>query len=359
MGFYLNDWRRFSDLNRLERVYRATAEAIDAASYDAVLVNACRFLQAPSLLAHLTTPNVYYCHEPPRRFLQRACREDAGPLTAYQRLRSLWHRPATKLLDSVIARRDRRNFSAADAVLTNSRFTAAVIEKYYDSPAQVCRLGVDTDRFRPSTGNRRDYVVSVGALEPHKGFDFVVRSLALLPEVGRPELVIVANYLNPGVATDLHRLARAHGVAMRVMEAVTEDELVALYQGARAFVYAPHEEPFGLAVLEAMACGIPVVAVAEGGVVESVMAGASGLLTDRKESLFAEALSRVLSDGELAMAMGNEGRRLAKTDWSWQAAGRRLEAHLEEVVSGHQRTGLKPLLSAGAVRQPTQRADRR
>jgi glycosyltransferase involved in cell wall biosynthesis len=107
-----------------------------------------------------------------------------------------------------------------------------------------------------------------------------------------------------------------------------------------------------------MACGIPVVAVAEGGVVESVMAGASGLLTDRKESLFAEALSRVLSDGELAMAMGNEGRRLAETDWSWQTAGRRLEAHLEEVVSGHRRTGLKPLLPAGAVRQPTQRADR-
>lgn len=355
LGFYLNDWRRFSDLNRLEQVYQATAQAIDAEGYDVVLVNACRFLQTPSLLPHLATPNVYYCHEPPRRFLQRVCRENAGPLTMYQRLRSSWHRPATMLLDSVIARRDRRNFSAAGTVLTNSLFTAGVIEKYYGGRAQVCRLGVDAGRFQPSADCGRDYVLSVGALEPHKGFDFVVRSIALLPNETRPELVIVANYVNPGVATNLQRLADQHGVTMRLMEAVTEDDLAALYREARVFAYAPYEEPFGLAVLEAMASGIPVVAVAEGGVVESVRPGASGLLTDRREHLFAEALSRVLLDDDLARSMGNEGRRLAATGWTWEAAGRRLEAHLEEAASAHRRPRVNPL-PATAVYQPTRKS---
>ena len=332
LGFYLNDWRRYRDLSALERASRDAAKAIDAEAYDVVLANACRFLQSPAVLPYLTTPSAYYCHEPPRRFLQQVCAEDVGPLTTYQRLRSWWHKPARIQLDSVIKRRDRRNFAAAGAVLTNSRFTADLIGRYYGREATVCRLGVDAERFHPADATRGDYVLSVGALEPHKGFDFLVRSVGLLTEESRPELRIVANYVNPGVATDLRRLAEARGVSLSVMEAVDEDELVAQYQQARVFAYAPHEEPFGLAVLEAMACGLPVVAVAEGGVLESIRPGESGLVTNREEQAFAEALSRVTSDGELAQSLGGAGRRSAVTDWTWDAAGRRLESHLADVA---------------------------
>jgi glycosyltransferase involved in cell wall biosynthesis len=236
------------------------------------------------------------------------------------------------LLDSIIKRRDRRNFAAAGVVLTNSRFTADLIGRYYGREATVCQLGVDAERFHPADASRGDYVLSVGALEPHKGFDFLIRSVGLLPRESRPELRIVANYVNPGVATDLRRLAEAHGVSLSVMEAVAEDELVAQYQQARVFAYAPHEEPFGLAVLEAMACGVPVVAVAEGGVMESVRSGESGIVTSRDEQAFADALSRVIADRELAQSFGAAGRRLAVTDWTWDAAGRRLESHLADVA---------------------------
>ncbi|MEK7734131.1 MAG: tyrosine-type recombinase/integrase, partial [Pseudomonadota bacterium] len=97
--------------------------AIDAGEYDVVFVNACRFLQAPSVLRYLVTPSVYYCHEPPRRFVQAACRSDAGPLTLYQRLRSSWHAPARKLLDGVLARRDR-----------------ALLELFYSSGLRLAEL---------------------------------------------------------------------------------------------------------------------------------------------------------------------------------------------------------------------------
>ncbi len=333
-GLYLNEWRRYRDLDDLERASRRAAAAIDGKGYDAVLVNACRFLQSPSVIPYLKTPRIYYCHEPPRRFLQAVCREDAGPLTAYQRLRSWWHRPARAVLDSVIARRDRRNVSAADAVLTNSRFTAGVVERYYGRAADVCRLGVDADRFHPNN-THGDYLLSVGALEPHKGFDFLVRSVAKLPERSRPELVIVGNYANPGVARNLERLAAEREVRLSLRVGLDEDELVRAYQKARAFAYAPHEEPFGLAVLEAMACGLPVVAVAEGGVVESVRPGVTGLATARQEEEFADALSRVLSDPDLARSMGREGRRLAETEWTWEAAGQRLEVALAEAAESN------------------------
>ena len=327
-GLYLNEWRRYSDLNRLEEVCRMAAAAIDNGAHDVVFVNSCRFLQTPSVLPYLSTPSVYYCHEPPRRFTQAVCREDGGPLTLYQRLRASWHRPAKKLIDSVIARRDRRNFAAAGAVLTNSSFTASQAERHYGRNPAVCRLGVDTERLLPSETRAGDYVISVGALEPHKGFDFLVRTIGLLAEAVRPELVIVSNWANPGVEKDLRRLARANGVSMRLMVAVTEDELLSLYQQARVFAYAPHEEPFGLAVLEAMACGLPAVAVAEGGVMETVRAGETGLLVPRDEAAFARALASILSDNALARSMGTEGRHLAVTDWTWEAAAVRLEEHL-------------------------------
>lgn len=332
MGFYLNEWRRYSDLNCLEKVYKSAARAIDAEGYDVVLVNPCRFLQTPSVLRYLETPSVYYCHEPPRRFVQAKCRSDSGPLTPYQRFRAAWHTPARKLLDRALARRDRANYASAGTVLTNSQFTASLIQRYYGREARVCRLGVDAAVLHPGESAPGSYVLSVGALEPHKGFDFIVRSVALLPENSRPGLMIVANYVNPGVETDLRRLAESLSVRLYLEVGLTDHELLARYQGARVFAYAPHEEPFGLAALEAMACGLPVVAVAEGGVLESVYPGENGLLSARLESDFAAALAQVLTDDGLRSALGQRGRRLAITDWTWEAAALRLEAHLNEAA---------------------------
>jgi glycosyltransferase involved in cell wall biosynthesis len=331
LGLYLNEWRRYRDLGVMEEISRHVAAAIDGETHDVVLVNACRFLLAPSVLAYLTSPCAYYCHEPPRRFLQDECRPDAGPLTAYQRLRSWWHRPGRAVLDSVMARRDRRNVAAADVVLTNSEFTSEVVSGYYGRSFRVCRLGVNPDRFRPNGGARGDYVLSVGELQHHKGFDFLIRALAELPRRTRPELVIFANYGNPAVADHLEGLAARHGVTLR-LRAGPEDELVRAYQGARAFVYGSHKEPFGLVVLEAMACGLPVVAVEEGGVPEIVLPEVNGLLCPRDEQIFAETLSRVLGDSHLADSMVREGRRLAETEWTWEAAAERVEAQLSSVA---------------------------
>ncbi len=329
----MNDVRVLQDLRDIDRVSGEAAAAIDADGYDAVLVSACRYLQAPAVLAHLQTPAAYYCHEPPRRFLQPRCRPDAGPLTPYQRLRALWHAPARAVVDRELAAADRRHVRAARSVLTNSRFTATLIDRYYGRPAEVCGLGVDPLRFQPG-GRRGDYVLSVGAIDNHKGFDFLVEALALLPAASRPRLVLAGNYANPGVADHLRRLADRGGVGLTQRVGITDDELAAVYAGAAAFVYASHDEPFGLAVLEAMASGLPVVAVAEGGVVESVVPGETGRLVARDPGAFAGALSEVLADATLARTLGEAGRRRVESEWTWDAAARRLERALEVVATG-------------------------
>jgi glycosyltransferase involved in cell wall biosynthesis len=327
-GLYLNEVRQLLDLRDLQRASRDVAAEIDERRYDAVLVDACRFTQAPSVLSYLGTPHAYYCHEPPRRFLHKEARPDAAPLSLYERARHAWHAPARILYDRTVQETDQRNVRSAQALLTNSEHTSGLLRSYYGRDASVVRLGVDAQRFTPCTSASGDYVLSVGALEPHKGFDFLVRSVSRIPRRLRPPLVIAGNTDGAGVGADLRRLALSLDVNLRVVVNVTEQHLLSLYHGAAAFVYSPHKEPFGLVVLEAMACGLPVVAVAEGGPLESVIEGETGYLPPRDEDAFAEALARVLSDESLASDFSSAGREVVEREWTWEAAARRIEAHL-------------------------------
>ncbi|HEY7802268.1 MAG TPA: glycosyltransferase family 4 protein [Dehalococcoidia bacterium] len=328
LGLYLNELRQRGDLNRLEYVWRDVATAVDIGAYDAAFVSACRYLQAPSVLAFLRTPAAYYCHEPPRRFVEPARRPDAGPLPLYRRLRAAWHRPAARALDRVLAQRDRRNVAAARVVLTNSRFNAARVGAYYERPAEVCHLGVDAERFRPTDVEPAPYVLSVGAIDRHKGHDFLVEALALVPPDARPPLLVAGNYANDAVAGELRAQAMRAGVDLTLRVGIAERDLPEIYARARVFVYAAHNEPFGLAVLEAMAAGVPVVAVSEGGVVDSVVPNMTGLLVPRDASAFADALRSLLVEPERAQSLGRQGRIVAERDWTWDAAARRVDDSL-------------------------------
>ena len=92
-------------------------------------------------------------------------------------------------------------------------------------------------------------------------------------------------------------------------------------------VYAPRLEPFGYAPLEAAACGLPVVAKAEGGVRETVVDAVTGFLVDDDEQL-GPSIARLLHQPELARLMGRSARRNAEATWSLDAATTRLEAQL-------------------------------
>ncbi len=342
---YLNDLRRYGDLSTLEATYGDIARKIDGGAYDAVLVSACRYLQAPSVLAGLRTPTAYYCHEPPRRFLPAGYSTGGGPLRRYRRMRQLWHRPADAIIERLLRERDQRNVAAADVVLTNSYFTASLIASYYRREARVCYLGVDTARA-PRAKPQADYALSVGAIEHHKGFDFIIESVAALEPDIRPPLMIVGNATNPDVKEHLQRLAHERGVRLTIRSDVSDDELGAAYAGARVFAYAPHHEPFGLAALEAMAAGLPVVAVAEGGVTESVVDGVNGITTPRDTARFADALARVLWEPNWARELGAAGRMRVEAYWTWDAAAKRVEDALALVARGRHST---PYVSARAA----------
>jgi glycosyltransferase involved in cell wall biosynthesis len=82
-----------------------------------------------------------------------------------------------------------------------------------------------------------------------------------------------------------------------------------------------------------MAAGVPVVAVSEGGVVDSVVPNMTGLLVPRDAAAFADALRSLLVEPERAQSLGRQGRIVAERDWTWDAAARRVEDSLLAAAS--------------------------
>jgi glycosyltransferase involved in cell wall biosynthesis len=180
-------------------------------------------------------------------------------------------------------------------------------------------------------------VLSVGALRPNKGFDFLIESLARIPQALRPPLTIVSNYQDPFERAYLESLSQCQGVDLRLLQLVDDKTLVELYNRAMLTVYAPILEPFGLVPLESMACGTPVVAVAEGGVRETVVDGVTGILVDRDTPQFAQAVCDLLDARERLTCYGRQAREYVLERWTWDAAVKRLEDHLREIASGGRR----------------------
>src|SRR4029079_12849962 len=107
---------------------------------------------------------------------------------------------------------------------------------------------------------------------------------------------------------------------------------------ASMLVYAPRLEPFGFASLEANACATPVIAVAEGGLRETIIPGMNGLLVENDALAMAQAINQLRANPTFARQLGENGRKLVEQQWSLQAAQDRIEQQLLRVVGRTERT---------------------
>lgn len=163
---------------------------------------------------------------------------------------------------------DESSSSRVDHFVANSNNVSRRIEKYYRRPSDVIHPPVDTEFFRPDESvPAGDYHLAVSALVPYKRIDLAVRAFN---ETGAPLKIV-------GTGPDEMELKKASRPNISFLGAVGPAELRRLYQGARAFLL-PGEEDFGIAPLEAQACGTPVVALGRGGALETVVPGETGVL---------------------------------------------------------------------------------
>lgn len=194
----------------------------------------------------------------------------------------------------------------------------------------------DGARFRRRHGiaAERPVVVHVGRLAHEKNLDFLFRAVARAARQRAGLLFVVAGEgpARPG----LERLAHALGLAQRVLWLGYLDrrsELPDLYAAGDLFAFASRTETQGLVLLEAMALGTPVVALAERGTRDLLAAGRGALVPVSDEAEFAAAIERLLGDPALRRRLADEARELARS-WSAGAFARRLAGVYENLLAG-------------------------
>jgi glycosyltransferase involved in cell wall biosynthesis len=137
---------------------------------------------------------------------------------------------------------------------------------------------------------------------------------------------------NDAYIRELMELAKNAGIALDLRCNVSDRELVRLYSAASLFLYAPRLEPFGLAPLEASACGLVTVGVAEAGTREGITVGENGFLVPADEALFARKIDDLLADRPGLEDMAALARDCVVRKWSMQEAVRRLERVLSQLA---------------------------
>jgi glycosyltransferase involved in cell wall biosynthesis len=199
-------------------------------------------------------------------------------------------------------------------------------------PSMVIPNGVDPAEFAGADAAESDlgrYVLGVGRLVPQKGFDLLIDAFATTELAGMNLVIAGDGYEREALAGR----AVARGIADRVhlLGTVDRTRLPALMRGAHAFALPSRSEPFGIALLEAMAAGVPAVSTAAGGIPEFATDELNALLVATNDvSALASALRRVAIDDGLRSRLAAEGMRTAG-ELAWSKIAQRYEAVYEDV----------------------------
>lgn len=258
--------------------YPLAFESLDLRGYDVVITNKSGFCHG--VITPPATLHICYCLTPTRylwntwEYLEReqVGRTGRAILTPFLQFLRLWDRLAADRVDRFVA---------------ISREVQHRIARVYRRPSDIIYPPVHIERFRPADGPH-DYYFIASRLIPYKRIDLAVTAFN---ELGLP-LVIA------GDGRDRRRLEAMAKPNVRFLGRVSDEKLAELMAGCRAFIF-PGLEDFGIAPVEALAAGRPVIAFAGGGALDTVMDGVTGVLfhAQTPEALV-EAVRRMEAFGE-------------------------------------------------------------
>ncbi len=237
--------------------YPAAIESLDLRGYDIVISSSSAW--AHGVLVDPGAVHICYCHNP----FRYAWSEREATLAA----RNPLTRPALRILLSRWRQWDWIAAQRVDAYVANSAITAARVQRYFGRESTVLHPPVELSRFSPGPVGAHHLVLA--ELMAHKRIDVAIRAFN---ELGLPLVVV-------GDGPEWRRLRRLAGPTVRLTGRISDAEVADLLRGAQALVVTAEEE-FGIAAVESLASGRPVIALRSGGVLETVTEGRTGTFYD-------------------------------------------------------------------------------
>jgi len=236
---------------------------------------------------------VYYCHTPPRHaYDMRQYYLNKVPAAL---------RPVANGVLDVLKKRYERSLSRMDCIVANSENVRGRLQRDLGMDAKVIHPPIDTDRF-VWTG-QQDYFISLARLEPKKRIDRVIEAFRAMPD---QRLVVASGGRDEARLREL--AADAPNVTFTSW--LSEARLRELVGAARAAIYIPQDEDFGMSPVEAMSAGKPVIGVREGGLTETVVDGETGVLVPPEATVesLVEAICSMTAKRALSMREACEAR---------------------------------------------------
>jgi glycosyltransferase involved in cell wall biosynthesis len=312
---------------------RACAEQIGRGGFDILFANSCIFFRTTAIGRFVSIPSVIYLGEPYRWLYEALPRLPwlAPPDRSASLLKPSTLKAAVadwKLIRNLRlqAREEFENAAGFNGILVNSYFSRESVLRAYGLDADVCYLGISSELFVDKNLSRTS-LVGLGSITPAKNVRLCIEAVGKV-SAPRPALIWVGNIADTGYLDEMKALARSRDVVFEAKVGVSDSELVDILNHAIALLYAPRLEPFGLAPLEANACGVPVIAVAEGGVRETMVNEVTGLLAENSPTAMGEAIERLATNPALARKLGANACLAVKEKWNMNAAIDRLEEKL-------------------------------
>lgn len=249
----------------------------------------------------------------------------------------------------------RRTARRAAHIITGSEYSRGDISRTYGiaperitvapdaAPAHFAPVTNETElrRIRDSYGIRENYILSLGSIQPRKNLVRLIEAYSSLravrPEVKLPQLVLAGK--RGWLDDETFRAAERHALGKDILFTgyVPEQDLVGLYSGAICFVYPSYFEGFGLPAIEAMQCGVPVIAGNRTSLPE-VVADAGMLFDPFDTQALVKALTQVIDDSACRAMLRAKGLERAR-NFNWKTTAQ-LTLNVYQVAAKTKRTGM-------------------
>ena len=303
------------------------ADAINTNKFDVLFANSCQFFFNSFIGRYITIPNLIYLGEP-NRMMFEAYPTQIWAAPKNFKLFKIFKNKCTASFNRVVIREEIENYKSYDKVLVNSFYSNESILKAYGSGGTVCYLGIDTNLFKVFPNeNRQPIIIGLGTIMHTKGIETAVQAIGKM-QTKKPTLIWIGNGSDATYKEYITVLAQNLKVEIKFLEFIDDNALVLLLNQAMCMLYTSKLEPFGLAPLEANACGCPVIGVAEGGIRETIEHEKNGFLVPRDAKQIAFYLDKIFSDSQLQKTLSINAINNIADKWSAEEGIKNIENEL-------------------------------